>query len=134
MIIIIFNENEINNSIQNLIHYIKDQHDLCFSSEINKNQKRVNKPWINENILHLLKERNKVLKLTKRTPSLSNTKFLKLLNDQLKKDIKEAKHNYLKLFLQENRNNHKRYWYKIKNLMGYKSKRKYVNEMKSSYN
>ena len=79
-------------------------------------------PWIDANILQLIRERDRLLLLSNKNKS--NKDLRKLFNEtrnKLQREIKKAKANYLKNKVEENQNDSKKLWGELKSL-GYSSK------------
>ena len=86
-----------------------------------KEMKVKSKPWLNAEILKMIKIRNKVFNRKKRKPTNANSKHLyNLLRNCINRDIKKSKKQYYEQYFTEHVNNIKKTCDGIKNIVNIK--------------
>ena len=81
-------------------------------------------PWIDDNILQIIKERDKLLYASNRNKKDKELrKKFNVIRNKLQREVKKAKENYFKNKMEENKDNPKKLWGQL-NTIGYSNKTK----------
>ena len=75
-----------------------------------KKKSKNDKPWINERIVTLIREKDRINQKFYRTGNPEYKKSYKIANNKVNHEIRRSKYRYFKNFFENNKNNLKKYW------------------------
>ena len=87
-----------------------------------KQQQKATKPWITNEILKLIKLKDKLYHTNKLKPNSLNLRAYKLFRNRITREIKKSKKKYYNEYFSRNLANMKKTWDGIKNIVNYKDK------------
>lgn len=100
------------NNIVNIINEMAPVQEKLIKYRWNK------KPWIDINILNLIKERNRAFKKAKITKNINDIESYKMLRNNVVRQMKNNKFNFYKKEIDGNKHNSKKMWKTLKQLTG----------------
>ena len=89
--------------------------DICPFRKSKKNKSRP--PWITQELMELANDRDYQMALAKRKPLDEVVLRAKSLRNEAKAAFKRAKEDYIKSRLEEHKDNHKKYWQEMANVI-----------------
>lgn len=80
----------------------------------NKQRKQADKPWINDHIINLIKEKHCIYKTYIKHQKLEDLKLFLIKRHKINHEIRRSKYYYFKRFFENNKNNIKKRWDAVK--------------------
>ena len=109
-----FNCYQLNGSLNSLLH--------CPKKKLNKKTLKLrNKPWINSQIMQMMRIRDKLFQQFKQTDSLEIYSFYKQFRNRVVNKQKTSKTKYFQNYFTENKSNMKLLWQGIRNVIKMKA-------------
>eukprot|EP00794_Sanderia_malayensis_P013289 gene13290-14664_t len=103
------------------LHILIEKH--CPKKKLNKKMLKLRqKPWINSQILKMMKIRDRLFKQFKISNSSTALKTYKQFRNRVVNEIRQSKKNYYQEYFHENKNNMKMLWKGIKDVISSKPK------------
>ena len=93
-------------------------HDKCFPKTKIRKKYSNRKPWLSDTLRNSIKFKNKLYHDSKRIPCTRTEKQYKLYKSQLNRELKVAEKTYYKDLLLSNKDNMRKTWSIIKNIIG----------------
>ena len=119
----ILSRNDVNELYDNFSNRINQAYCKCFPIKTKFiSEKRINKPWINEEIFSKIKQKSEYFKMFRQ--NLISKERNNLLKNKLNKEINRAKSIYHKNLFRQAKRNMKKSWDILQNLTGSTKKKK----------
>ena len=85
-----------------------------FSKESRKKHKRSSLPWINENVIQLMRERDRALKTSLKSKRITDRHIFTALRNKVTRELRKAKANYFLEIIVNSKEDSKQIWQQIK--------------------
>lgn len=109
--------------------YLENYHE-CFPVKMVKPGYHNRKPWLSEGMKKSIQHKNKLYIIQRKIPTLDNIMSYKKYKNELNKLLKTAERSHYHDLLQQNRNNAKRVWSVIKDVINSKKQRSIPDQFK----
>ena len=119
----VYESNNVNSAYDIFIKIFKNLYDKHFPIVERKLKRRRRKPWVTNFILKMIKKKNKLYKKFCNSRLRSDERKFKLFRNKVINELRKSRQNYYQEILQHNKNNIKRTWQTINELIGKKKDR-----------